>query len=198
MKATNYTQINAGIRLHLEYDKMTVGELSNITRQWQALLRAAWRESYPTQAIPTEPLPTALRPTEPIPTPPNARVIIITASTENSLELIAEYALITTTITAAVFGPMVDWPGLARAAYRHIQNKLEGSRETGSVRDEGRIYMRSGDREVNLPNQVLADDETGERARKLMETFFSGGISGTIEEIDEPDSGEHPEDTEPV
>ena len=183
MKATNYTQINAGIKLHLEYDKMTVGELSNITRQWQALLRAAWRESY--QTVDSRPAP-------------NARVITITASTENSFELTAQYALLTIVITTAVLGPMVDWPGLARAAYRHIQNKLEGSRETGSVRDEGRIYMRSGDREVNLPNQVLADDETGERARKLMETFFSGGISGTIEEIDEPDSGEDAEDTETV
>ena len=32
LKRTGYTQINAPIKLHLEYDRMTVGELSNILR----------------------------------------------------------------------------------------------------------------------------------------------------------------------
>ena len=178
MKATNYAQINAAIKLHLEYDKMTVGELSNIARQWQALLRAAWRESYAAERGRTA---------------PNARVLTVAASTENSFELVSEYALPTLVFATMVLGPIVTWPGLARAAYARIRNRMDSIIETVP---EGRTYMRVGDREVNLPDDTFADDETAERARRFLETLISGQIVGAIEDPDARDNGEDPDDVE--
>ena len=174
MRSTNYTQINEPIKLHLEYDKMTVGELSNITRQWQALLRVAWRESYEAEHGGTA---------------PNARVLTVAASTENSFELISEYAIPTILFATVVFGPVVNWPGLARAAYTRIRNRLGGASEREPW-SEDRIYMRAADREINLPADVVADDETTERIIKLLKTLNSGRIIGTIGDTNPSESEE--------
>ena len=87
MKATNFVQIGTPIKLHLEYDKMNVGELSVILRNWQALLRSVWLESYRIQR-------NAM--------PPTTRVLTSAASTEHSFELVSEYAIPALVIATAV------------------------------------------------------------------------------------------------
>ena len=78
MKSTRYVAINTPIKLHLEYSKMTVGELSNILRHWQALVRAVWREAYELEHGAKA---------------PNTHVMTVASSTENSFDLISDFAL---------------------------------------------------------------------------------------------------------
>ena len=50
MRTENYRQIEAPVKLLLEFEHLTVGELSNVLRQYQALLPAAWRDTGRAQA----------------------------------------------------------------------------------------------------------------------------------------------------
>lgn len=166
MKSTSYTRISATVKLHLEYNQMTVGELSNILRHWQALLRVAWMEVYESEHDHDAPKP---------------RILISAASTDNSFDLISEYAIPTVMHSAAVFGPLINWPRQAITVYNFIKAKLQETKEARFNQNYDRVYLRVGDREIDAPVHALQDTTAGSRIENLLAIMVSGDVDMDIE-----------------
>ena len=120
LRSRRYRSIDAPIKLKLEFNEITVGELSSLLRQWQALVRSAWRESY------------GLSNSGRVPT---ARILVVSASTENSFEILTDIA-IPLSIATAFMGPFKDWPRIARTAWSFLElawtERTDRSDETSS------------------------------------------------------------------
>ena len=171
MKSTSYKSINVPIRLHLEFDQITVGELSNILRQWQALLRAAWRESYEIHYGGSI---------------PNARILVVSTSTKNSCDFVTDIAL-PLSIGTSLIGPVKDWPTVAATAYHYLAAKWSTKRASNDVAASNHMYMRGGeDPEIIVSTDDLRDSVTGERIERMWNAANSGGLKMTV---DRPDEG---------
>ena len=172
MKSTDFKSIGAPIKLRLEFDETTVGELSSILRQWQVLLRTAWRESYEISYQDSI---------------PNARVLVASASTENSFEILTDYAL-PVTYVVAIWGPVIGWPAVARIAYRYLASVWSEKEEQNDVVASDHVYLRGGESpELRVPADILRDSETGERLERMWEIANSGAINLTVEVPDDND-----------
>ena len=176
MRATNYMALNAPIRLHVEYGKMTVGELSNILRHWQALLRAVWREVYEQQYRVKA---------------PNTHVLIVASSTGKSLDLVSDYAIYALLLANPIVGPVTDWPRQARAAYAYLSLIwTAGKKEYLNVGQE-RVTIMGGDRPaMTFPSHMLENEEIAGRLESLWKIANSGDMSFTVEEPDESDTND--------
>ena len=93
MRTGSYRHIEAPVRLSLEFEHLTVGELSNVLRQYQALLRAAWRDAGRDQDIRTPPV----------------RLLTVSTSTDHSFDLISEFAIPAYHFSTALVGPVTSW-----------------------------------------------------------------------------------------
>ena len=172
MKSTDFKSIGAPIKLRLEFDETTVGELSNILRQWQVLLRTAWRESYEINYRVS---------------PPNPRILVSSASTENSFEIITDISL-PLTVVGGILGSDTDWVDVARTAYRYLASIWSEKKDDDYAEASDHVYIRGGkDPELIASPDALRDNETGERIERLWKTANSGGINLTIEEPDDED-----------
>ena len=172
MKTTGYRPISVPIKLHLDFDQMTVGELSNILRQWQALLRSAWRESYELVYSPRV---------------PTVRLLTVSASTENSFDLLSDFAIPAVLYTTAVAGPILEWPSVARTAYYYLASIWEPKGERYQADDSRHIVIIGGDTPaMRLPVAALGDTEVGERVENLWSTANSGEINITVELPEDP------------
>ncbi|MCY4580340.1 MAG: hypothetical protein OXD31_15015 [Chloroflexi bacterium] len=171
MKSTRYESLDVPIKLHLDFTKITVGELSNIMRDWQALLRCVWRESY------------ALQYPGRIPSP---RILVVTASTENSFEIISDIAIHTLFFGTAFLGPVRNWPNVAKQAHGYLREVWlqKAARSGSSVGNH--VYMRGGDSpEVIATIDALQDSEAGARLERMWDRANRGEIELTIEELDD-------------
>ena len=173
MKSSNYRPINVPLRLHLEYEQITVGELSNILRHWQALLRTAWRESFQLQYADKVPIGV-----------PTTRVLTVAATTENSFDLLSNFAIQAFIIGNIAVGPVVTWPDIVRGSYRYLSAVWErDSAEKYARETERLVFIKGGDTpELLVPLEALANRETGERLERLLAILAGGEITGTIEE----------------
>ena len=180
MKSTNYAAINAPIKLHLEYSKMTIGELSNILRHWQALLRAVWREAYELQHGAKA---------------PNTHVLTVASSTENSFDLISDYALQTAFIVNLVLGPVTDWPRQARIAYAYLSLIWETESEERLEAGQERVTIIGGKTTaITFPPHMLENEEIAGRLAAFWRIANSGEISITAEEVNELGTAEVADD----
>ena len=171
MKSTDFKSIGSPIKLRLEFEGVTVAELSNILRQWNALLRLAWRESYAIHYRGRA---------------PNAHILVASVSTENSFEVLADIAL----ATANILGPAIDWPTVARIAYGYLASKWRESGEQNEADISSHLYLRGGETpELRVSTDVLGDSKIGERIERMWNTANSGGIRLTVEESDDADGG---------
>ncbi len=189
MKSTAHVAITAPIKLHLEYREMTVGELSNILRHWQALLRVAWREAYELQHGRRAPKP---------------RVFTVAASTGNSFDLISEYALPWILIASQILGSATDWHRQARIAYGYLSHiwkiksgeyvEREPTLEEGfegelAIREntdvgEQQVTIIGGDKPaITFPSHILDQSETSGRLLQFWKIANSGDIAATMQEI---------------
>lgn len=179
MKSTSYKSIDVPIRLHLEFDQITVGELSNLLRQWQALLRAAWRESYDLR-YPDHPIP-------------NARILVVSTSSESSCDFVAVIAVHLPVVTSLI-GPVRDWPALATAAYLRIGEVWSAKTARDDSAASNHLYMRGGETpEISVNAEDLGDPETGPRIERMWNTANSGGVGMTFDGPNEDDE-DSPED----
>ena len=179
MKSTSYAAVNAPIKLHLEYSKMTIGELSNILRHWQALLRAVWRDAYELQHGVSA---------------PNTHVLTIATSTENSLDLISDYALPGAIIANLILGPVTDWPGQARIAYAYLS--LLWETERGARPEEGNEHVTiTGGKTpvITFPSHLLENEAIAGRLGAFWRIANSGNISFTVEEVNDSSATEVPD-----
>ena len=171
MRNSNYKPIGVPINLHLEFDQMTVGELSSILREWQALLRSAWREWYEIQYSGKA---------------PTARLLAVSASTENSLDLLSDLAIPTLYFTTQVLGPAKDWPAVVGSAYHYLHSVWSQKERRYEDGDFRHVYIRGGfTLELLVDRASLKDSETGERIEKLWKIANSGFIDMTVEEQDD-------------
>ncbi len=167
MKSTSFKSIGAPIKLQLEFKETTVGELSNILRQWQVLLRTAWRESYEINYPGSA---------------PNPRILVASASTENSFEILSDISLPVMYVTA-IFGPVVGWPAVARTAYRFLALVWSEKKDQNESLASEHVYLRGGESpELRVNADVLKDSETGERLERMWAIANSGGFELTVEE----------------
>ena len=179
MKSTSYAAVNAPIKLHLEYSKMTIGELSNILRHWQALLRAVWRDAYELQH--------GVR-------APNTHVLTIATSTENSLDLISDYALQGAIIANLILGPVTDWPRQARIAYAYLSHFRETEREARLEEGQEQVTITGGKTPlIAFPSHMLENEAISERLVEFWRIANSGNISVTVEEVNASSATEVPD-----
>ena len=167
MKSTNYRPIDVPINLHLEFDQITVGELSSILRQWQALLRSAWRESYEFHYSSRV---------------PPMRLLAASASAENSFEILSDIAIPVLYFNVALLGPARDWPSVVRSSYRYLASVWLQKRRRFENIASGHMLMRGGDSpEIFIDIDILSDNETGQRIERMWNTANSGLIKMTVE-----------------
>ena len=185
MRSTRYEAINAPIKLHLQYNQLTVGELSNILRHWQALLRSSWRESYEFQHTVEA---------------PDARVFTVAMSAENSVELISDYAVQALLVANLTLGPVTDWTRQARLAYAFLTRIWEAQATTRSETDdrvirETRAVTVTGGSEpaMTFPADMLENAETARRVVDIWRIANGGDIVMAIEDVDETVSDEEPD-----
>lgn len=172
MKSKDLISIGSPIKLRLEFDGVTVAELSNILRQWNALLRVAWRESYAIHYGGRA---------------PNAHILVASASTENSFEVIADIAL-PLAANASILGPAIDWLTLARIAYGYLASRWREREEQREADVSSHLYLRGGETpELRVSTVVLANRKIGDRIERMWDTANSGGIRLTVEELDDAD-----------
>ena len=185
MKTTLYRPINVPIRLHLEYQQMTVGELSNILRNWQVVLRSAWEESLQLElsdGVSSRSVPTT-------------RILTVSTSTENSLDLIADFAIHAVLFGSATVGPVVTWPSVVRNTYGFLYDVWEYRRSRHSDPEKHQyVYIRGrGSPEMMVPAHLLANSKCGERVERLWEIANSGNIEITVDATaDQSDGPESP------
>ena len=174
MRTRTYRPIEVPIRLHLEYNQITVGELSNVLRHWQVVLRSAWKESM--QLKTSEEMPAGNVPT--------VRLLISSASTENSFDIITDFATRAVFLGSAVVGPLVRWPVIARNAYGFLFNIWEHNRdESSEYNGEPHLYIRGrNSQEMRVPAEILADSRCAEQVVKLWKIANSGDIKITVDE----------------
>ena len=165
MKTKRFRSIDIPIKLRLEFDDITLGELSNFLRQWQALLRAAWRESFELSDLGSA---------------PRVHILVASASTENSFDILS-YIAIHSDHVAAVFGTAKDWAPSVRDVLSFL-GLVWSRREAQIARDDSdRLYIRGGDSpEMSVGGDLLRDSETGRRIQHLWEIANSGAVKITI------------------
>lgn len=162
MKFTNYESIDEPIRLHLEFDQITVGKLSSILGQWQVVLRSAWRESYELQLVGRA---------------PTARVLTVSTSTKHSFDLIAEFVILSTSF----LGPIYNWPSLVRTAYGYLGSVWLLKERQSEREDSGHAFIRGvQSAELDVPIDALKDSGTGQRIERLWEIANRGSINITV------------------
>ena len=180
MKSTSYSAINAPIKLHLEYSKMTIGELSNILRHWQALLRAVWRDAYELQHDVRA---------------PNTHVLTITTSTENSFDLVSDYALEAAIIANLILGPVTDWPRQARIAYAYLSRLWKTEKEASPEQGNEQVKIIGGNTPViTFPAHMLKNEAIAGRLVEFWRIANSADIFVTVEEVTESSSTEAVDD----
>ena len=170
MRSTRYDPLDTPIKLHLEFKQITVGEISSVLRQWQAILRSAWREAYELQfsgSVPT------------------ARIIAVSVSTEHSLDILSDIAIPALHLSVATIGPIKDWRTVTRSAYGYLNSVWSQKAEEEYGAPSQTMRMRGGDvPELDIPVDALRDSKTADRIETLWRIANSGEIDITVEAID--------------
>lgn len=171
MKSKDHSRTEVPIRLHLEFDQLTVGELGRFLMVWQALIRAAWLESYEFNIGGTG---------------PEARVVVETVSSGNSLDVVSEIAVNLSTFASSIR----DMRVLAHACYRYIGAVWLARERRQPDLAASHVFVR-GERgaEIIVPVDVLAGSETGGRIERMWSVANSGGITITVERVRSNGSG---------
>lgn len=164
MRSGHYETIGAPVRLRIDYEVLTLGELSNILRRWQVLLRSAWKDNWLQRHGPE---------------PPYVRVFTSTINSGSPIDLLSDFALPLSIITA-VFGPVIDWPSRGREAIDFLSQRLRQQREL----ENDRIYLELGERPVmDFPARVTERTENTDNLIRIIEAARSGNFSLTIGEV---------------
>ena len=184
MKSTVYKSTGVSITLLLRYNNITVGEVSSILREWQALLRAAWNEAYEIDNGRKA---------------PTVRLLTTATSSMHSIELVAEYAIHAANFAsdiAPVLGPAIDWPKQAATAYGYLEHlwrrerkRREGNESIGQIEITGRHGSS-----IRFPSNVLERENTARRLLQFWDVANRGDIevSARINVPPEEEEEEHP------
>ena len=191
MKSNRYEPLNTPIRLHLEYENLTVGELSGILRQWQVVLRSAWRETYVRQS-------NAVDFTDPegrfisfaakesmYRGSTTARLLVVTTSTAHSFDILADFGLDRALLFSTAFlGPIVNWPSFVRVVYEYLRLIVEARLKRYG--DSGKVLIKGvGSTELQIHSDMLKDSDTADRVERLWEIANSGNVRMSIDMLDE-------------
>ena len=145
------------LRLHLEFEKLSAGEVGSIMTAYQAPLRQAWRSEIRRLGI-------SRPPSEP-------RVILTSLSTASSLDLLADYGLPALVVSTSLLGPVRNWPAIASGSLRYMAYELTAiaRREPGR---QMRIVGPAGT-QLELPVDVLEDLDLARRAHRFWKTTLA-------------------------
>ena len=167
MRTGNYRQIEVPLRLLLEFERLTVGELSNVLRQYQALLRLAWQDTCEDQDITTV---------------PPVRLLTVSASTEHPIDLFAEFAIPALYFSTEVVGPVIHWPGIVHSTFQYIRAIWSGLTRRPEARASGQIFIQGGETpQLTVPVSALMERDVANRIQDLWRTAQSGAITVTLE-----------------
>lgn len=167
----NYEAIGGPIKVHVEYAKMTTGQLGSFLGEWQALLREAWRTEVRRLRDPHCPVRLF--------TPPPH------IATGNSIDIWLDYAVSVTSF-AWITQRVATY---ARGAYEQIVRAFHGLRETNeSTRDapfrlnveEEQMGVRFALR-LEAPHTVLADRKVAERVERLVLGVLDKRLSVSVQ-----------------
>ena len=166
MRSSRYVGIDEPVNLHIGgYANITVGELSAIYREWQALLRHAWRAAWKeTQG----------------PECPTIHTLARSITSEKSIDLEAVYAVHEAAMaTSLVLGPLVDWPTRVRTAYSYIvAHRYSLERQESVQKDDGDsgVEIETPHTRIRFPSRVLRDEEMTNRLQKLHRMAIAGDL----------------------
>ena len=166
MRTENYRQIEAPVKLLLEFEHLTVGELSNVLRQYQALLRVAWRDTGRAQAIRTPPV----------------RLLTVSTSTDHSFDLISEFAIPALHFSTSLFGPVISWPSFANSTFQYVIAAWSRLARNPEARRSGQVFIKGvGGTELHVPVSALQETNTARSIENLWAIAHRGRISVTLE-----------------
>ena len=155
------------VRVHLEYEQMTVGQLGRYLDGWQALLRTAWREE--AERLEGRHIPVRVFP---------ARI-----ATGESIDVLMEYAVKTYEIFMQAGGAVM----IAVAAKRLIAGAAEHLLRRDKSLAENFSITSGPAQSVSAPGVVLASERmTANLVQVIEATQRMGGIMRA--EMDEDDS----------
>ena len=147
MRGSNFQPIEVPVGLFLEYDALTVRELSNLLSRYQTVLRSGWR------AV-VEPAAAA----GVLGNYPSPRILTTSMSSTHSMELIAEYAIPAVAIGNATLGPMVHWPNAVRTAVVYLLGVGSALRRVNLIdRKNGEFTPGPAEVAVAEPADQIAD-----------------------------------------
>ena len=107
MRGRGYQPINVSIRLRLEFEHLTVAELSNILSNYQRMLRAAWRETLHDWQVEHS---------------PSVRLVVSGASSGSSpVDIWVNYIIPGIHLGRALVGLIKDWPDFVKAIFNYVK-----------------------------------------------------------------------------
>ena len=167
MRSSRYIGIDEPVNLHIGgYANITVGELSAIYREWQALLRHAWKGAWKeTQGSKY----------------PTIHILAKSVTSEKSIDLEAVYAVHGAAMAAnLVLGPLVDWPTRVKTAYSYIVahwDRLERQQESVQRGDgDGGVEIETPRTRMRFPSHVLKDEEMTNRLERIHKRAIAGDL----------------------
>ena len=147
----NYEAIGSPIKVHVEYAKLTTGQLGAFLGEWQALLREAWRVEVRRVRDPHCPV----------------RLFTPHIATGNSIDIWLDYAVRITSLVWLTQQAVT----YARGAYEQIVRASQALRETNESVMEAPFRLEVGEEpaiSVEAPIAALADPKVAERLEKLV------------------------------
>jgi|SRR3990172_1223929 len=167
MRGPGYQAINVSIRLRLEFEHLTVAELSNILANYQRMLRAAWRETLHDQKVEKS---------------PTVRLVVTGASSGSSpLEVWVNYVLPGIYLGSAMVGPVKDWPSIVKSIFDYVRELwwVLGQRPDDPLSD--RVMITGGSHpQLNIPLSALHNRSTAREIQNLWSVAQKGRIKLTI------------------
>lgn len=167
MRARGYQSINVPIRLRLEFEHLTVAELSNILSNYQRMLRASWRETlHDWQAQHS----------------PNVRLVVSGASSGSSpVDIWTDYIIPGIHLGSALVGPLKDWPSVVKTIFHYLRVLWSVADEQSSDDSPDRVNITGGSNpQLNILVSVLRDRRTAQEIKELWDIAQRGRIRLTV------------------
>lgn len=179
--------VDSPVRLYLEYEVITLGELASITRAWDVTIKAFFREEVRRRGT------TRL---------PGLAMVARRVTTPSSSELIADVAL-AISVFNAVGGPLVSWKAMVAASVSHLgsaMTSLSQSPFLGGVEPsqafpelpplrttraadllpgggpQGDVVIASGATVLRLPVEAASSAKTVKHVERLVKTLAKAEV----------------------
>ncbi|GEM_PF-4082264 len=172
MKQGTYQRINQTLRVHVQYEYLTLTELSNLIRAYESALLSLWQSE-------TRRFSSVIQ-------VPRAKLVVNEIHTGNSIDLLTQYAIPALYFTTAIAGPVYDWPGVVGHSFSRLCALLRGYSNIPEM--AGYVEIEGGTSPyARIPLAALADERITRRVMRLLREIKSTNVNAefTSDGVDE-------------